>query len=120
MARVAELVNAHRRRVGCAELRWSDAAARAAQGHSDDMARGGFFAHGGSNGSDVGTRLRAAGFAWSAVAENIAHTSGGADDAVRLWLSSAGHRGNIEGCRYTHHGIGVRSGRWTHVFATPL
>lgn len=119
-ARVAELVNRHRASAGCPALRWSDAAALAAQRHSDDMARNGTLTHRGSDGSQVGDRVRAAGVEWRAVAENVAQTTGGADDAVRLWLRSAGHRANIENCAYTHHGVGVRGDRWTHVFFTLL
>lgn len=119
-ARVAELVNRHRVSAGCPALVWSDAAARAAQRHSDDMARNGILTHRGSDGSQVGDRVRAAGVEWRAVAENVAQTGGGADDAVRLWLRSAGHRTNIENCTYTHQGVGVRGDYWTHVFFTPL
>lgn len=119
-ARVAELVNRHRVSAGCPALRWSDAAALAAQRHSDDMARSGTLTHRGSDGSQVGDRVRAAGVEWRVVAENVAQTNGGADDAVRLWLRSAGHRANIENCTYTHHGVGVRGDRWTHVFFAPL
>lgn len=118
-ARAGELVNRHRASMGCPALTWSDAAARAAQRHSDDMARNGTFTHQGTDGSQVGGRLREAGAAWRAVAENIARGSPVADDVTRLWLRSAGHRRNIETCAYTHHGVAVRGDRWTHVFFTP-
>jgi uncharacterized protein YkwD len=52
------------------------------------------------------------------VAENIAQTTT-AEDAVRLWLGSAGHRANILNCAYTHTGIGQVGGRWTQLFYTP-
>ena len=54
-----------------------------------------------------------------AVAENIAHTSGGPDDAARLWLGSDAHRRNLMNCAYTHTGIGEAAGRWTQLFYRP-
>jgi uncharacterized protein YkwD len=38
---------------------------------------------------------------------------------VRDWLSSPGHRANIENCVYTRHGVGKAGTLWTHVFYTP-
>lgn len=117
---VAELVNRHRERVGCAPLAWDAAAARAAQAHSDDMARRGYFAHVSPEGTNVGQRLNAQGVQWRAVAENLAEGPTTPEEALRLWLGSRGHRQNLESCTYTHHGVGFRDGRWTHVFFTPL
>ena len=116
---VADLVNRHRATVGCGALVWDERAAAAAQAHSDDMARHDRFSHIGSDGSDAGSRLERAGVRWRAVAENIALNGGGASSAVQGWLNSRGHRQNIENCGYTHHGVGLRGDRWTHVFFTP-
>ncbi|HEX2203032.1 MAG TPA: CAP domain-containing protein [Longimicrobium sp.] len=117
---VAELVNRHRQRVGCPALVWDAGAARAAQAHSDDMARRGYFAHASPEGTNVGQRLSAQGVRWRAIAENLAEGPATAEGALRLWLASSGHRRNLESCTYTHHGVGLRGGRWTHVFFTPL
>jgi uncharacterized protein YkwD len=54
------------------------------------------------------------------IAENIAMGQQTPQEAVRGWLGSAGHRQNIENCRYTRTGVGYRDGRWTQVFYTPL
>jgi len=116
---VARLVNEHRAQVGCRPLAWDDAAARAAQGHSDDMARRGYFDDVSPEGHGVGERVRAAGARWVAVAENIASGSSAPGEVVRGWLASAEHRGNIESCIYTRHGVGYRDGMWTHVFYLP-
>ena len=119
-AEVARLVNAHRARAGCAPLEWDAAAAQAAQSHSDDMARRGYFNHVSPDGVNVGTRVRTAGGSWRAIAENIASGQPTASAVVQGWLASSGHRANIENCRYTRHGVGHRAGLWTHVFYTPL
>ena len=112
-------INAHRQRRGCPALVWSDGGARAAQAHSADMARRRYFSHTSPDGSQPWDRLRAQGVAFSRAAENIAMTGSGAQDAVRLWINSPGHRANIENCALTHTGIGVAGSYWTQIFFTP-
>ena len=119
-AEVARLVNDHRARIGCRALVWDGAAARAAQAHSDDMARRNYFSHTSPDGRSMVDRLRAQGASYRMIAENIAFGQPTAREVVRGWLASAGHRRNIENCGYTHHGVGVSAGRWTHLFYTPL
>ncbi|MFL5382476.1 MAG: CAP domain-containing protein [Longimicrobiaceae bacterium] len=119
-AEVARLVNEHRARIGCPALAWDTFAARAAQAHTDDMVRRGYFSHVSPDGRNVGDRVRAAGAAWRAVAENIAQGQPTAAVVVRGWLASPGHRANIENCTYTRQGVGYRDRYWTHVFYTPM
>lgn len=116
---VFEGINAHRQRRGCAPLVWSGAAARAAQMHSADMARRGYFSHTSPEGAQAWDRARAQGISYSRAAENIAMTQGGARDAVRMWIGSPGHRANIENCALTHTGVGVAGAYWTQLFFTP-
>jgi uncharacterized protein YkwD len=110
----------NRNRAGCAPLAWDDVAARAAQAHSDDMARRGYFSHTSPEGGDMGSRLRAQGASYRMAAENIAAGQPTAEMVVQGWLRSSGHRRNIENCGYARHGVGLSAGRWTHVFYTPL
>ncbi|HEV7587314.1 MAG TPA: CAP domain-containing protein, partial [Longimicrobium sp.] len=119
-AEVGRLVNEHRGRTGCPPLAWDAAAVRAAQAHTDDMVRRGYFSHVSPEGGNVGTRVTAAGGSWRAVAENIASGQPSAQSVVQGWLRSPGHRANIENCRYTRQGVGYRDRVWTHVFYTPL
>jgi uncharacterized protein YkwD len=112
-------INLGRERGGCPALAWSDAAAAVARAHSADMARRGYFDHASPEGTRPGQRLTSAGVAWRAIAENIALTQGGPDDAVRIWLASSPHRANIMNCTYTHTGVGEASGRWTQLFYAP-
>ena len=116
---LARLLNEHRRARGCPELVWLDAAGRAAQAHSADMARRGYFDHVSPEGQGPDARLADQGITFSWVAENIAMTSAGARDALRLWLSSASHRTNLETCALTHHGVGLSGAYWTHVLLVP-
>jgi uncharacterized protein YkwD len=111
-----ELVNKHRRSVGCKELTWVSAVADVAQKHSEDMYRHNFFDHVNQEGKSPFDRLRLAGIAYTAAAENIAAGQGTAEQVLASWLSSSGHRRNIEDCRLLQHGIGLANNYWTHMF----
>jgi uncharacterized protein YkwD len=115
-----ELVNRHRASVGCPPLAPLAGAARAAQLHSEDMARRGYFDHASPDGKRLRDRLAAQGVPFRMIAENIAQTPGATPArTLRGWIDSPGHRRNLENCEYTHHGIGLRDALWTHVFVTP-
>lgn len=114
------LVNDHRRAAGCPPLVWMQTVANAAQGHSDDMARRDYFNHESPDGMGPADRLRAHGVAFRAMGENIALHPGGPREVLAQWVASPGHRRNLEQCSYTHHGLGLRNGLWTHLFITPL
>jgi uncharacterized protein YkwD len=121
VADMVALVNAHRRSRGCPELQWLDPAAEAAQGHSNDMALRDYFDHVSPEGQRPWDRLRARGVGYRMIAENIAFTPGmSARETLAGWLQSPGHRQNLDNCAYTHHGIGLREARWTHLFVTPI
>lgn len=116
---MAALANRHRAAAGCPPLVWLDAAARAAQAHSEDMARRDYFAHASPEGRTFSDRLAGEGISLRMGAENIALDPGTPAEVLAAWVRSPGHRRNLEECAYTHHGIGERAGRWTHVFVTP-
>ena len=114
----AELVNEHREKIGCKPLTWLSPIAAVAQQHSEDMSHYGFFNHVNQHGQNPFDRLKAAGIAYSRAAENIAAGQRTADEVLRSWLSSSGHRSNIEDCRLTQHGVGLANNHWTHMFVT--
>lgn len=78
-----------------ADLQWSDKLARAALVHAQDMVAASFFSHTGSNGSTVGTRVTAAGYSWSTVAENIAAGQPTVASVMSAWMGSDGHCANV-------------------------
>jgi uncharacterized protein YkwD len=80
------------------------------------MGRRGYFAHTSPDGVDPFERLSAAGITWGAAGENIAHGQPTAAAVMAGWLSSRGHRANLENAAYTHHGVGLVGTHWTHVF----
>ena len=112
----ADLVNQHRKKIGCSSLVWDERIAAVAQAHSDDMVRNNFFAHTNKRGQNGFDRLNAASVPWTAAAENIAYGQPTPGEVLTGWLNSPGHRRNIDNCRYTRHGVGLNATRWTHVF----
>jgi uncharacterized protein YkwD len=111
-----QLANAHRARVGCGPLRWDARTGAVAQAHADDMVRRDYFSHTNPEGQSPFDRLRAAGVTYTAAAENIAFGYPTAASVLQGWLNSDGHRRNLENCGYTHHGLGLNSGKWVEVF----
>jgi uncharacterized protein YkwD len=112
-------MNDHRQSEGCEALTWHDGVAAVAQGHSQDMVDRGFFSHTNPDGDSPWDRLGDGGVTWSGGAgENIAAGTSDPATVLNLWLNSSGHRANIENCGFTHHGVGLVSGYWTHVFVT--
>jgi uncharacterized protein YkwD len=114
-----QLLNQHRRAVGCSFLSWNREVAAVAQAHSDDMVDRSFFDHTNPDGNSPFDRLEDAGVAFSSAAENIAAGQASAEAVLDDWLNSSGHRANIENCALTEHGVGLTDQRWTHVFIRP-
>ena len=71
------------------------AAETAATQHSAWMQQNLSLSHTGAGGTDPGARLQAAGFAWGAVAENVAAGYENAQQTVDAWMASAPHCANI-------------------------
>jgi uncharacterized protein YkwD len=118
--RVVELVNRYRAVAGCPALRVDRRLDAAALGHSRDMARRDYFDHTGLDGSTPWTRARRAGYDTPS-AENIAFGYRTAEEAVRAWLDSPGHRRNLLDCTSRAVGTGVARGDsegiyWTQLF----
>lgn len=118
---VLSLVNQQRQRRGKHPLRLDSRLTRAAQSHSDDMARRQKMSHIGSDRSSVGTRVKRTGYKYHSVAENVARGQDTPRDVVIAWLKSPGHRENLLSSKYTEIGIGIaysaRGPYWTQVFA---
>jgi uncharacterized protein YkwD len=122
-AEVLRRVNAERAAAGLKPLARAPELDLAALRHTEDMARGNFLGHTGSDGSDPVARLRAAGYVPLAWGENVAAGFTSAESVVAAWMKSPGHRANILGNRFTEIGIavlyrpGTRYGTfWAQVF----
>lgn len=125
LTEVVALTNDERRARGLVVLTADRRLAAAAQAHNDDMVRRGFFAHECPDGSSVAERVRAAGYAFSLVAENLAAGQRTPAEVVQGWLDSPGHRANLLHRDVRQIGVGRTEGgpygtTWTQVFGTPL
>ena len=120
------LLNQQRVDNGLKPLRWNEDLAKAAQFHSENMARYNFFSHRGQDGLTVQQRAEKFKFSqWRFVGENIGYVRGyskPADSACEMWMSSPGHRANILNKDWTESAVGVAmsaEGRYyfTQIFA---
>ncbi|MFD0887573.1 protein kinase [Streptosporangium algeriense] len=113
------LVNVQRRRAGCAPFRVDRRLVQSARAHSAEMAASDVFSHTSPDGRSPWQRMEAAGYR-NGGAENIGRGFATAAEAVRGWLASSSHRGNILNCSLKATGVGVMGGIsgpwWTQDF----
>ena len=105
-AQVLTLLNQERTSRGIPALTSNDKLHNAAFGHSRDMACNNFMSHIGSDGSDPGDRIAAAGYDFSTWGENVAAGYTSPSSVVDAWMDSSGHRANILNPNLTEIGIG--------------
>ena len=119
-AQVLADVNATRRQRGLRPLRFSTALARAADTHSRDMARRGFFSHNSPDGSAFWRRVQrfypSSGFRSWAVGENLVWASPdlSSSSALSMWMGSPPHRANLLSRQWREIGLSA-----VHVIAAP-
>ncbi|MGW1002724.1 CAP domain-containing protein [Streptomyces sp. NPDC002520] len=120
VARIVQLVNDERGKVGCSALKVNATLTKAAQAHSDDMATHRNMSHTGSDGSSPGDRITSAGYSWSAYGENVAYGYSTPEQVMAGWMSSSGHRANILNCSFKEIGVGLAQpgSYWTQDFGT--
>jgi uncharacterized protein YkwD len=104
---VVRLINSYRTRNGVPALAVGPALSRAAQAHSEDMARRGYFDHGA-----FVARLRRFGVRAPYVGENLASGTRPLSPAsiVRMWIQSPPHRENLLDRGFRRVGIGLAGG----------
>jgi uncharacterized protein YkwD len=106
-------INLLRRGRGLRPLRWNRRLAAAADYHSHDMARKGYFEHDSANGTAFWRRIErfypSRGFRSWTVGENLLWASDtyGASFAVREWMASPPHRENLLSREWREIGIGA-------------
>jgi uncharacterized protein YkwD len=124
-AAVVCLIDHFRGQRGLPRLREQTRLDAAAQGHTNQMVAGDFFAHG-----NPGTRITAAGFDWGAYGEAISTGFPTPQATVSAWLSSPPHCRILLSPMYEFIGVGVTPrpvtgyatlrGTWTADLALPL
>lgn len=113
-------LNAFRGGQGVPALSYNPKLEQSAKSHADDMVKRGFFSHTGSNGSDVGERVRKTGYNWCFVAENIAKGQNGLDAVMAAWSKSPGHRANLLSRKAKEFALYEAADRtWVMVLAAP-
>ncbi|MFF3453828.1 CAP domain-containing protein [Streptomyces sp. NPDC002730] len=119
-ARVLQLVNSERSKVGCSALTMNAKLTKAAQDHSKDMASHTNMSHTGSDGSSPGDRITSAGYNWSTYGENVAYGYATPESVMAGWMGSPGHKANILNCAFKEIGIGLAqpNSYWTQDFGT--
>lgn len=116
---VLERINEIRRQHNLETLVMEPALREVARQYSATMGRREFFSHNGPDGDTVGDRVRAAGFCYRVVAENLAKNYNVPDPAataVAGWMDSPGHRRNILTTEFRQTGIGVWRDGQTYYF----
>ena len=107
--RVIARTNSYRVAHGCHALAANPILMGTAQAHSVDMAAHDFVGHNSSSGVTIGDRIKAAGYAYSLFAENIAWGQTSPEQVVDMWFNESppndAHRKNILNCAL--HDIGV-------------
>ena len=118
---VGDLVNRERAARGLRPLGRDGRLRAAAFRHAADMGLKGFFDHRGSDGTHHGHRIAAQGFRACLAAENIAWGQRSAQEVVRGWMGSPGHRKIILHPRASAYGAGYHPTRrqWVLVVASP-
>jgi uncharacterized protein YkwD len=115
-------VNWHRANAGIAGVTVDSRLTSAAQSHANDMANRRRMTHTGSDGSNGGQRIWRYGYGAFTWAENVAAGQPTAEDVMRAWMNSAGHRANIMNGRMVNIGVAAARGSngvmyWTMVLA---
>ena len=124
LQQVVDLTNQHRAAAGLPALSVDQRLVNAAQAHSDDMAAHNTMSHTGSDGSNPGQRITAAGYTWRAWAENVAAGYPDAPSVDQGWWNSPGHQANMLSTSITQIGVGLAYSAtgvpyWTQDFGRP-
>lgn len=99
-------------------LTWNAALTTASSAHSADMAALNYFSHTSADGRTLGTRVTAAGYAWSRLGENIAAGYAGIDSVMNGWVDSDGHCANLMSPNFTQVGLACVPGTSTSTYNT--
>ncbi len=99
-------------------LKWQAQAEQAALAQAQYLQQNNLFSHAGANGSTVGDRLTATGYAWSTVGENIAAGYADVASVVKGWLDSPGHCVNVMNPNFTDIGVSLVQATSSNTYRT--
>lgn len=104
---IFDVTNIIRQRHQLRPLKWDEATAQVALGHSKDMYESQYFSHTSKKFGDLSKRLETANVPFKLAGENIAANYVDGLAAVEGWLNSKGHRDAMLNSEFTHLGVGV-------------
>ncbi|MGA4517389.1 CAP domain-containing protein [Solibacillus silvestris] len=118
---VLQLVNKERKANGLNELTQSTKLISLAEMKSKDMAEKNYFSHTSPTYGTPFEMLQKYGVSYRSAGENIAAGQKTAEEVMKAWMNSSGHRANILNPSYTQIGIGYYAGGsyrtyWTQLF----
>lgn len=117
------ILNNHRASIGRGPLRASLNLSKAAQWQTEDMIENNYRSHTDSLGRSAQQRLNQCGIGGSTGGENIVWARTSAQHAFDGWMSSPGHKANMEHAAYTQIGIarmseGNNKSVWVNTFSS--
>ncbi|MGE7673684.1 SafA/ExsA family spore coat assembly protein [Lysinibacillus sp. NPDC094403] len=115
---VVKLVNEERAKAGLPALKEDWELSRVAKYKSQDMHDKKYFDHTSPTYGTPFTMMKNFGISYKSAGENIAMGQRSAEEVVKAWMNSEGHRANILNKNYTYIGVGyVKDGNyWTQMF----
>ncbi len=115
---ILKLTNAERQKAGLAPLAIDENLMKSARAKSKDMAQNRYFSHTSPTYGSPFDQMATFGVKYRSAAENIAYGQRSAEEVVRAWMDSPGHRQNILTGNFTHIGIGYDANGhyWTQQF----
>jgi len=115
---VLSLTNVEREKAGLSALQVDNNLMNSARQKSTDMATNNYFSHTSPTYGSPFDQMKANGVTYRSAAENIAAGQRSAEEVVKAWMESPGHRKNILTADFTHIGIGFdqNGNYWTQQF----
>jgi uncharacterized YkwD family protein/spore coat assembly protein SafA len=123
-SQVIKLVNQQRAAQGIKPLKANWQLSRVARFKSQDMKTRNYFTHTSPAYGSPFDMMKAFGISFSTAGENIAAGQATAQEVMKSWMNSPGHRKNILSASFTEIGVGYVSGGsyrhyWTQMFIKP-
>ncbi|TVX88406.1 serine protease [Paenibacillus agilis] len=113
---VVELVNKERAKAGLPALKYDEKLSQVAHLKAKDMIDNNYFDHNSPTYGSPFDMMRSQGVSYNTAGENIAKGQRSAEEVMKDWMNSPGHRQNIMKDGYTKIGVGYYNGAWVQMF----
>ncbi|MCR8844904.1 CAP domain-containing protein [Paenibacillus sp. SC116] len=113
---VVELVNKERAKAGLPALKYDEKLSQVAHLKAKDMIDNNYFDHNSPTYGSPFDMMRSQGVSYNTAGENIAKGQRSAEEVMKDWMNSPGHRQNILKDGYTKIGVGYYNGAWVQMF----